>query len=53
MWDTPLPSLWKGISTSHRVLIVEAPFAEQPTAAVAGIPGILFPVRTPRPDVAK
>ncbi|HEV2438824.1 MAG TPA: hypothetical protein VGX97_02015 [bacterium] len=43
MWDAALPALWKQVSTSRRVLIVETCFAERLTAAVAGIPGLGLP----------
>ncbi len=43
MWDTTFPALWKRVPTPHRVLIVEACFAERMTAVATGIPGIGLP----------
>jgi hypothetical protein len=42
-WGATFPRVWKQLSTSHRVLIVETCFAERLTAAVTGIPGLGLP----------
>jgi hypothetical protein len=43
MWGRTFPALWKRVQTPHRVLIVEACFAERMTAVVTGIPGLGLP----------
>ena len=42
-WGTTMPALWRRIPTPHRVLIVEACYAERLTAPLAGIPGLGLP----------
>lgn len=42
-WNAAFPGLWRRIVTPRRVLIVETCFAEQLTAAAAGVDGLGLP----------